>query len=277
MSAPPFAMTPRPNGCSLSRVALTSGRAPAGFVADVRSRQSSQSRLIRSRMPSGTDRGVASPGPRHPELMSVGADEVIVTFTTPDDTRVTTRVGDHEVVTTGPRHVAQVVGLEPDTDYAPRGRGRGAGRVPARARADAGPPAGARCSPPSRRPTTCTSARRVCGVTGYAEVDALGPIFTAAPGDDPYPEVMSRGGDRRDHARSDPTRWWSRATSPTRGPRSSTRRSSMPTASSATPWYHVRGNHDAMTDPTMAIEDAPYAVDLPSGRTRRARSRCSTP
>jgi len=26
--------------------------------------------------------------------------------------------------------------------------------------------------------------------------------------------------------------------------------------------YHVRGNHDAFTDPTMAIEGAPYAVEL---------------
>jgi predicted phosphodiesterase len=27
--------------------------------------------------------------------------------------------------------------------------------------------------------------------------------------------------------------------------------------------HHVRGNHDAMLDPTLAIEDAPYAIDLP--------------
>ena len=26
---------------------------------------------------------------------------------------------------------------------------------------------------------------------------------------------------------------------------------------------HVRGNHDAMTDPTLAVEGAPYAVELP--------------
>ena len=53
----------------------------------------------------------------HAELMSVGPDEVVVTFTTPPGERVTTRVGAREVTTEGPFHDARVTGLEPDTTY----------------------------------------------------------------------------------------------------------------------------------------------------------------
>ena len=55
--------------------------------------------------------------PVEPELISVGPDEVVVTFTTPAAQSLTTRAGDHEVTTTGPRHVAHLTGLEPDTAY----------------------------------------------------------------------------------------------------------------------------------------------------------------
>ncbi len=40
----------------------------------------------------------------HAELMSVGPDEVVVTFTTPADEAVVTRVGPCEVTTRGPFH-----------------------------------------------------------------------------------------------------------------------------------------------------------------------------
>ena len=49
----------------------------------------------------------------HAELLSVGPDEVVVTFTSDPDVRVVTRVGGQEVTTTGPFHTAAVRGLGP--------------------------------------------------------------------------------------------------------------------------------------------------------------------
>ena len=43
----------------------------------------------------------------HAELMSVGPDEVVVTFTSAPGERVTTRVGEREVVTGGPFHAVE--------------------------------------------------------------------------------------------------------------------------------------------------------------------------
>ncbi|MGZ8765259.1 MAG: hypothetical protein ACXW2C_06155, partial [Acidimicrobiia bacterium] len=51
------------------------------------------------------------------ELFTVAPDEVCVTFVTVPHESVTTRVGPHEVTTTGPYHVARIAGLEPDTVY----------------------------------------------------------------------------------------------------------------------------------------------------------------
>ena len=49
--------------------------------------------------------------------MSVAPDEVVVTAGSAADVTLTTRVGDREVVTTGPHHVAHVTGLAPGTEY----------------------------------------------------------------------------------------------------------------------------------------------------------------
>ncbi len=79
-----------------------------------------------------------------PELMSVGPDEVVVTFTTPGAEARTTRVGAHEVVTTGPRHIARVVDLEPDTEYRLEVEGSAPARfltTPTSARSSAAAPA----------------------------------------------------------------------------------------------------------------------------------------
>ena len=43
----------------------------------------------------------------HAELMSVGTDEVVVTFVSEPGRAVTTRVGAHEVETVGPLHHAR--------------------------------------------------------------------------------------------------------------------------------------------------------------------------
>ena len=95
------------------------------------------------------------------ELMSVGIDEVVITFTSPPGTVVESRVGDRVVTTQGPFHRAHVRGLEPDTEYevvrwrpVTDGCRRGSARWPDHRE---------RSSPPSRPPTTCTSARPNAG------------------------------------------------------------------------------------------------------------------
>ena len=85
----------------------------------------------------------------NPELFTVAPDEVSVTFVTVPHESVTTRVGDHEVTTTGPYHVARITGLEPDTAYPLDRRRRGAERAAPRRGADARRDRRGAGSPPS--------------------------------------------------------------------------------------------------------------------------------
>ena len=55
--------------------------------------------------------------PEHAELFTIGPDEAMVTFTTEPDVVLTTRVGEREITTTGPFHLARAAGLEPSTEY----------------------------------------------------------------------------------------------------------------------------------------------------------------
>ncbi len=198
--------------------------------------------------------------PLEPELMSVGPDEVVVTFTTAEPAPIATRVGDHEVVTDGRHHVARVTGLDADTEYpltvehAPPGRW-----LPRSVRTLA--------RPPGRLVATIATANDVhfgeteCGRTGDPATDAIGPILSVAPGDDPYPLVMNRAavaemadiapdavvvkGDLTDTGR----------------PEEYAQFLSVYGAFGER-LHHVRGNHDAMRDPTLATCDTPYAVEL---------------
>jgi predicted phosphodiesterase len=196
----------------------------------------------------------------HVELMSVGPDEVVVTFTSAPGNVVTTRVGDTEVGTTGPLHTARIVGLEPDTEYALTVEGApSGGRLPARVRTLA--------CPGGRLLATIATANDVhfgeteCGKTGDPATDAIGPVLSVAPGATPYPEVMNGAvvdemleldpdvvvvkGDLTDSGRAEEYEAFL-ACYGRLGDR----------------MRHVRGNHDAMRDPELARCDAPYAVQL---------------
>ncbi len=197
----------------------------------------------------------------HAELMSVGPDEVVVTFTTPPGARVTTRVGDHEVTTEGPFHAARVDGLEPDTDHelAVEGVAPDARWLPARVHTLA--------RPAGRLLATVATANDVhfgeteCGKTGDPATDAIGPVLRAAPGEPPYPEVMNGAvvdemlaldpdvvvvkGDLTDTGKAEEYEAFL-ACYGRLGPR----------------MHHVRGNHDAMRDPEMARQGAPYTIPL---------------
>lgn len=198
--------------------------------------------------------------PRNAELFSVACDEAIVTFTSAGGDSAATRAGDHEVVTVGPRHVVRIDGLEPDTEYDLEVEGVTASdALPARFRTLTRP-SGALLA-------TIATANDVhfgetdCGHLGPPHED-IGPFFAAPPGAPPYPEMMNGAVVNEMRAldpdvvvvKGDLTAWGSEAEFAaflaaygTFGDRLA----------------FVRGNHDAMVDPTLALEGAPYSVELP--------------
>jgi 3',5'-cyclic AMP phosphodiesterase CpdA len=192
--------------------------------------------------------------------MSVGPDEVVVTFSTPPGELVTTRVGEHEVATEGPFHHARVTGLDSDTEYDLAVEGAAPDRwLPARVRTLA--------RPPGRLLATIATANDVhfgeteCGRTGDPATDAIGPILRSAPGDPPYPEVMN-GAVVDEMLALDPD------VVMVKGDLTDTGRDEEYEAFLACygrlgdRMHHVRGNHDAMRDPELARQGAPYVVPL---------------
>ena len=192
--------------------------------------------------------------------MSIGPDEVVVTFTTEGPQPVTTRIGDREVVTEGPYHVAHVTDLDDDTEYPLVVEGAAHDRwLPDRVRT--------LTRPTGRLVATVATANDVhfgeteCGRTGEPATDAIGPILSVAPGEEPYPLVMGRGavgeitaidpdavivkGDLTDTGRPEEYSQFLTVYG-TLGDR----------------MHHVRGNHDAMRDPSLATCDTPYTVTL---------------
>lgn len=202
--------------------------------------------------------GVGAAAPRNPELITVGPDEVVVTCTTEVDATVVTRVGDHEVATTGTRHVARVGGLAPDTEY---------GLAVEGARPDAWLPplVHTLARPRGRLLATLATTNDVhfgeteAGRSGDPATDAIGPILRAEPGDDPYPEVMSRAA-VAEIAALDPDAVVVKGDLTDRGTEEQYEAFLAVYGALGERMHHVRGNHDAMTDPTLATEGAPYEV-----------------
>jgi predicted phosphodiesterase len=197
--------------------------------------------------------------PEHPELFGVGADEAVVTFTSGSDVPVTTRIGDQELVTTGPRHIVRATGLEPDTEHELAVEGSEPSEYL---------PASFRTLPlPSGRLlATVATANDVhfgeveCGHLGPEHED-IGPIFRAAPGDPPYPDTMSRAA-VAEIAALDPDAVVVKGDLTCVGGEEEYASFLASYGVLGERMRHVRGNHDAMTDPAMAIEGAPYAIEL---------------
>ena len=197
----------------------------------------------------------------HAELMSVGPDEVVVTFTSAPGERVTTRVGAHEVTTDGPFHTARIGGLEPDTvhDLEVEGAVPDDRWLPAQVRTLA--------QPRGRLLATVATANDVhfgeteCGKTGDPATDAIGPVLSSAPGEPPYPEMMN-GAVVDEMLALDPD------VVVVKGDLTDTGKAEEYEAFLAcygrlgARMHHVRGNHDAIRDPELARQDAPYAVAL---------------
>ena len=197
----------------------------------------------------------------HAELIGVGPDEAVVTFTTAPGESVVTRVGAREVVTAGPFHTAVVDGLAPDTEYPlsvdgaePDGRW-----LPATVRT--------LVRPEGRLLATIATANDVhfgeteCGKTGEPAADAVGPVLRAEPGDPPYPEVMS-GAIVDEMLALDPD------AVVVKGDLTDTGKAQEYAAfldcygRLGARLHHMRGNHDAMRDPALARNGAPFAIAL---------------
>jgi hypothetical protein len=197
----------------------------------------------------------------HAELIGVGPDEAVVTFTTAPGESVVTRVGAREVVTTGPFHTVVVDGLAPDTEYPlavggaePDGRW-----LPATLRT--------LVRPEGQLLATIATANDVhfgeteCGKTGEPAADAVGPVLRAEPGDPPYPEVMS-GAIVDEMLALDPD------AVVVKGDLTDTGKAQEYAAfldcygRLGDRMHHMRGNHDAMRDPALARNGAPFAIAL---------------
>jgi Icc protein len=197
---------------------------------------------------------------RNAELMTVGPDEVVVTFATDDSDAVVTRVGDHEVTTTGPHHVARVDGLEPDTRYEVAVEGAATDEyLPADVRTLA--------RPAGRLLATVATANDVhfgeteCGRLGNALEEELGPVFSSEPGEPPYPETMNASV-IAEIADLGPDAVVVKGDLTNEGTEDEYADFLAAYGALGDRMYHVRGNHDAMTDPTIAADDAPFAVTL---------------
>ncbi len=196
---------------------------------------------------------------RDPELLSAGVDEVVVTATTDDGGELRVRVGDHEVVTTSRFHTARIGGLEPDTEYPLEIEGTEPSEyLPTRVRTLA--------RPPGRHLCTIATTNDV----HFGEVEAgrlgddphqEGPFFRSLPGEDPYPEVMSRAA-IVEIERLDPDAVVVKGDLTDVGAPEQYGAFLDAYETLGSRMRHVRGNHDAMLDPTLAVEGAPFVISL---------------
>lgn len=196
----------------------------------------------------------------HAEVTTVGVDEVVVhAFGEPDEELVT-RIGDREVRTRGPHHVIRVDGLPPDTEVAVALEGVAPDEhLPERVRTLA--------RPPGRLLATVATANDVhfgeveCGRIGGVTEDQLGPVLRSGPGEPPYPETMNAAViDEIAALRPDAVVVKGDLTN--LGTEEEYAAFCDAYGRLGDLLWHVRGNHDAMLDPHLARNDAPFAVDV---------------
>jgi predicted phosphodiesterase len=194
------------------------------------------------------------------EVAAVGPDSVTVTFVTEPEVTVDTLIGDTSVSSTGPFHVVEVHDLAPDTDHPLHVEG-----VPASELV----PAAVRTLPAPSGPVLATVAtvndvhfgETVCGMIHDTPEEVLGPWVRAAPGEAPYPVRMNEAAVREIDA-LDPDVVLAKGDLTCEGSAEEYQAFLDTYARFGDRLYHVRGNHDAMLDPTLALEGAPYAVEV---------------
>lgn len=197
---------------------------------------------------------------RDAEVVAVGTDSVSVACVTDSGAPVAVRIGEVAVEPPGPVHLATVGGLEPDAEYAVAVDGvEPCDELPAVVRTLAAP--GGRHLATIATVNDVHFGETVCGMLHGVTEEELGPWVRARPGEDPYPVTMNRAAVAEIDAL---------------GPDAVVAKGDLTCVGSAEEYqafldhyarfgdrlHHVRGNHDAMLDPTLALEGAPYAVDL---------------
>jgi 3',5'-cyclic-AMP phosphodiesterase len=192
--------------------------------------------------------------------MTVGTDEVVVTFVTDAGETVTSRVGDQEVNTVGPNHFVSFTGLDPSTEYSVTVEGTAP---------DEFLPASVRTLdvPPGRLLTTIATVNDVhfgefeCGRLEGVMEEELGPVLRSLPGEPPYPETMNRAAIAEIQA-LDPEVVLVKGDLTNLGTEEEYDAFLAAYDQLGERMRHVRGNHDAMLDASMALEGAPFAIAL---------------
>ncbi|MGZ6945165.1 MAG: metallophosphoesterase family protein [Acidimicrobiia bacterium] len=203
---------------------------------------------------------MSAAGVRDAEVMTVSPDEVVVTFVTEPGARVTSRVGEQELSTVGPHHVARFDGLQPGTEHPVTVEG---------VMADEFLPATVRTlEVPAGRPlATIATTNDVhfgeveCGRLDGLMEEELGPVLRALPGEPPYPETMNRGAIAEIEA-LDPDAVLVKGDLTNLGTEEEYAAFLAAYGQLGDRMRHVRGNHDAMLDASMALEGAPFAIDV---------------
>ncbi len=192
------------------------------------------------------------------ELFTVGPDEVVVTFRTDDDREVETRVGDRSAVTSGQYHSARVKGLEASTTYPLALDGAEASAFLPDTLTTLDPP-------PGQLLATIATVNDVhfgeteCGKLGTPE--EVGPVFSVAPDEEPYPETMNRGAIRAIE-QLDPDAVVVKGDLTNLGTEEEYENFLRAYTQLGPRMHHIRGNHDAMLTETIAAT-GPFAVELP--------------
>jgi 3',5'-cyclic AMP phosphodiesterase CpdA len=182
---------------------------------------------------------------------------VVVTFTTEAGFEVSTRAGEHSVTTTGPYHHARVTGLAAGTAYdLVVGDAAPSDLCPASVTTLAQPPGALRA-----RFATVNDVHfgeLVCGLLGSEE--ELGPVFSVADGDPPYPEVMNRGA-IAELAAGDFDAVVVKGDLTAEGTEAEYEQFLEAYGALGERMHHVRGNHDADMIDTIATT-GPFTIEL---------------
>ena len=206
------------------------------------------------------------------ELYTVAPDEVVVTFTTEPGVEVTTRVGGHTVTTTGPYHHASVAGLDAATSYdLSVGDAASTELCPASVTTLLMPRGELRA-----RFATVNDVHfgeLVCGLLGTEE--ELGPVFSVADGDPPYPEVMNRGA-IAELAAGDFDAVVVKGDLTAEGTEAEYQQFLAAYGELGARMRHVRGNHDADKIDTIATT-GPFTIELSGVTPRGDRHRDPAP
>lgn len=199
---------------------------------------------------------------RDPELMSVGVDEVVVTFVTDPGVEVTTQVGESTITTTGPFHVAHIKALEPDCEYplAVESVMTSSEYLPARVRTLRRP--GGRLLATFSTANDVHFGEEECGrIEAFGDVQP-GPVFASAPYEPPYPDMMNAAA-IEEIAATNSDIVLVKGDLTTYGTEPELEQFLAAWSSLGPKMHYVRGNHDASVSDALARTDTPYVIELP--------------